>query len=366
MFGAPLLQQLRQRLPDLRAYGLGGPALAEAGLNLLADVRALSAVGLSENLQHLGVFRQLLKRLKAWLQQVRPQLLLLIDFQGLNLQLAAVAQQLGIRVVYYLAPQDWIWRLPGGTRRIARRVDQIISVFPPEASYYRQAGLQVNPVGHPLLDLLPACSAAQARQQLGLPPEQKVFCWMPGSRQSELKQLLPPLRQLQARLRQQFPEALHLWPVAAGFLHEPIQAQLGPRDHLLSFEQRHLAILSADLLLGASGNLVLEAALLGTPMLALYRVSPLTYALARHLVRLPYVTLPNLLLGREAVPEFIQQLPEEQMLQRALQAMAQPEHWKSLQQELHSLLGPAGGIAQAAELLQVILSAAPPEPQQNP
>ncbi|HEY9840160.1 MAG TPA: lipid-A-disaccharide synthase, partial [Candidatus Obscuribacterales bacterium] len=352
-FAAGLLLVLKARCPGLRAYGLGGPQLQAAGLCLLADVRARAAVGLSENLSGLPYFWALHRQLRGWLRQVRPQAVLLVDFQGFNLQLAATAKSLGIPVIYFVAPQDWLWGFAAGVRRIVASVDLLLAVFEPEAEFYRGKGAQVVHTGHPLLDMLPQLSREQARHRLGLPQTERVVCWMPGSRTGEVARLLPVLKQVQAALP---PGWTHLLPQAAGFLATDPAAFPALR---LPAERRYDAMLAADAVIGASGSMVLEAALLARPVVALYKVSGLTYAVARRLVRLPWITLPNLLLQQPLVPEYIQDLPPDAIAAALISQMQDPEKWQEAALTLASRLGPPGAWQRAAEAVLDFLEAKP-------
>lgn len=363
LYASAVLKQLRLFLPQLQAYGLGGPYLKEEGLQILADLREHAAVGLTENADKLFKYRPLLQRLKRWLQQVRPQLVLLVDFQGFNLQLAAIARELGIPVYYYLAPQDWIWGFESGTRRVIESCDLILSVFKPEARFYRERGAEVLTVGHPILDLVPPVSRSpyahqqarlNSRQELGLEldPEQTLICWMPGSRQSEWDQLLPVMQEIQAALP--FP-AEGVCPIAADFLVAPERLKaLNARR--LPVWQRYKAMLASDLIIAASGSAILEAALLGRPVIALYRVSGLTYQLARTVLKKPWVTLPNLLLDEAVVPEFIQHFSIPDIVDTIEKALADPLPWQTLPNRLWGELGPGGGVLRAAEALHLQLS----------
>ncbi len=351
LFAAGLLSALKQRCPALKAYGLGGPRLAAVGLNLLDDVRRFSAVGLSENLSSLPYMYGLKQRLAAWLRRLRPDVVILVDFQGLNLQLAEIAKSLGIPVIYFVAPQDWLWGFKSGVRRIAANVDLILSVFGPEAAFYQAQGLQVRFVGHPLRDLLPGLTQAEARQQLRLSADKKVICWMPGSRYHEVKRLLPVMQSVHSLLPADWQ---HLMPVAAEFL--PKQALENFPAQPLGAEQRYVAMLAADVIIGASGSMVLEAALLARPVIALYRVSPLTYTIAKQLVRLPWITLPNILLQRDLVSEFVQHLPAERIKQALLAELKRSDQWIQAANELKQLLGEQGVYHRAAEEILAFLA----------
>lgn len=348
VYAAALLRHLLQMAPGLRCYGFGGPLAAAAGLHLLGDLRPYSAVGISENLGQLPFFQQQLRRARAWLRSVHPAAVVLIDFQGFNLALAAEAQQLGLPVYYLMAPQDWLWSLPWQKqpRPQLRRLRALFSVFPAEAAFYRDQDLPVVALGHPLLDLLPQNISRQAaRQALGLSQDTGVICLMPGSRKTEVQRLAPVMMALQ----QQLPGSWqYLLPEADAFLNPWLQPLQGQR---VSLQQRYLAMLAADLVLGASGNMVLEAALLGRPVVSLYRVSALTAVLARRLLRRPWISLPNILLEEALVPELVQHFPLDSLAQTVQAELQMPQKWRQVQARLQAALGPPGALPRAAAYL---------------
>lgn len=347
IYASQLAQALLTQAPGSRLIGIGGPRMLAAGVQLLADPLSRSAVGLSENLPGLPWFWQLFLRLRAWLRTMRPQAVVLVDFQGLNLKLAEVARSLGIPVIYYIAPQDWLWGLPQSADRLVALTDLILAVFEPEYRYYLRRGARVEQVGHPLLDLLPARQTpAQARLALGLNPEQRVICLMPGSRQLEVERLWPVLTEL--ALRFQAEGALCLCPLAEAFLQLPA---LPPGLQLLPADKRYAAMQAADLVIGASGNMVLEAALLQVPVIALYRVSGLTYAVASRLLKVKHITLPNILLGQGIVPEFVQNLALGPIFKASRDLLARPDSQLAQLQPLRGLLAPSGAAERAAGLI---------------
>jgi len=361
IYASQLAQALLAQSPDLRLIGIGGPRMQAAGVQLLAHPLSRSAVGLSENLPGLPWFWQLFLRLRAWLRQVRPQALVLVDFQGLNLKLAEVARSLGIPVIYYIAPQDWLWGLPRSADRLVALTDLILAVFEPEYHYYLRRGARVEQVGHPLLDLLPARqSVGEARLALGLNPMQRVICLMPGSRQLELERLWPVLIELAHVFAA---EGVHcLCPLADAFLKLPSGPRLPPGLQFLPAEQRYAAMQAADLVIGASGNMVLEAALLQVPVIALYRVSGLTYAVAARLLKVKHITLPNILLGQGIVPEFVQTLETGPILTSARDLLAHPEGQLAQLTPLRGLLAPNGAADRAAGLILAEIAARASDP----
>ncbi|PIQ28572.1 lipid-A-disaccharide synthase [bacterium (Candidatus Blackallbacteria) CG17_big_fil_post_rev_8_21_14_2_50_48_46] len=347
LYAALLIQALKTQAPHLRFSGVGGQRMQAAGMEILANPLSRSAIGLSENLNSLPWFYALFQRLKRWLQQVRPQAVVLIDFQGLNLRLAEAAKSLGIPVIYYIAPQDWLWGMPQNAQRLSRLSDLILAIFQPEFSYYQAQGAQVKHVGHPLLEILPPQSKDEAQTSLKLAPHRPCLCLMPGSRQREWDRLLPVLIRTAENLHQTT-GAQCVLPIADPFLKGP---KLPEFIQPLMSEQRYNAMIASDLILGASGNMVLEAALLGTPVIALYKVSGLTYAVASRLLKVEYITLPNILLQQALIPEFIQNFSETELLNCAEKCLKSPPDTQQTQAKLLELLQPRGASARAAQAI---------------
>ncbi len=307
--GSRLAGALVERLPGVELVGWGSARMAAAGVQVLEDLVPLAAVGLTENLAVLRPASRALARAKAYLAAQRPDAVVLIDYQGANMQLARTARRLGIPTFYYISPQEWIWGLKGGPRRVARSVDTILAVFEREAEVYRQAGGEVRFVGHPLLDQVPDPARVSAlRQRLGLAPGDVVLGLFPGSRAPEIRNLLEPMIEAAERVRRRNPALRIVLPVASSHFSEAIAAAVGQRSSIHRVEDASgmevLALCTAAL--AASGTITLEAAICGTPVVAAYRVSAITALLARRLLKIPYVTLPNIVAGRGIIPELLQ------------------------------------------------------------
>lgn len=352
LFAAQLMQALKALRPELQFVGIGGEHMLEQGLFPLEEVVPRSAVGLIENLPGLPFYWHLFRRICVYLKTERPAAVVLIDFQGLNLRIAKVAKGLGIPVFYYIAPQEWLWGFKGGAVRVARVTTRIFAVFRPEADMYQQRGAPVSYVGHPLLDMLPQIQQAEAREHLGIAEDATVICLMPGSRLLEIQRLFPVL---QAVARYLLPHLNNVWfvlPVASSYLEAQMHSQLD-RDliQLVPTEQRYQAMVAADLIIGASGNMVLEAALLNKPVIAMYRVAWLTWLAAKLLLRLPWITLPNILLRQGVVPEFVQFFEPGDVGYKALQLLKDERARNAMLQEfqaLRVLLEPHGAARRAA------------------
>lgn len=307
MHGGDLVTALRVRCPDVRVEGIGGPRLRAAGMDTVIDAGEIAAMGLVEARERLGAIVRAYRRMRRMLIDTRPDLLIVIDFPEFNLALAAVAKRHGVPVLYYISPQVWAWRARR-VHKIARRVDRLAVVFPFEAALYAETGMQPDFVGHPLLDRVEATgdrAATFARH--GLDPARRLVTLLPGSRSKELRFLMPPMadaaRRLVARGDVQcvvaLADALSESEVPASIPGEELPARVVAGD---TYE----LVAASDVVLVASGTATLETALLERPMVIVYRMSPLTFALARRLVSVPFIGMPNLIAGTPVVPELIQ------------------------------------------------------------
>ncbi len=301
--GGGLLSSLLELRPDLRAFGLAGERLVAAGAERIADSAEISVVGLVEVLKVLGRAREIKARLLAEVDRRRPAAAILIDSPGFNLRMARALKQRGIPVIYYISPQVWAW-WRGRVRGIARRVDKMLVLFPFEVDFYREAGIDVSHVGHPLVDEVPELPHVwDARSD----PESFNIALMPGSRASEVEALLPVLLESAARIAGRAPARLRLLR-AGGRAGAAVDRQLATTDLPVEVVRGEPFPLLADshLALCASGTATLELGLIGTPMLVLYKLAFWTYWAGRALVDLPYVSLVNLVLDERVVPELMQ------------------------------------------------------------
>jgi len=331
LHGGTLCRALRELAPAVRLVGMGGPRMAAAGMELIADLSSHAVVGASEALGRIPGLYRAYRLLQARLSLDRPRALVVIDFPEFNLRLARSARRAGVPVVYFIPPQLWAWRR-GRIRQMARRVSRVLPALPFEEELYRGAGISVDMVGHPLLDVLPLdLTREAARQALGLDPGAVVIGLLPGSRREEVTRLLPPMLTAARRLAASgmAPRfALGLAPtVDRGLIEGLVKAALaegGPPVEVLG-SRTYEVMAAADVLLISSGTATLEAALLGAPMVVCYRVSRLTEALVRMLVRVPWCSLPNLIAGRAVVPEILQDdLTGQRLASEALRLLEDP------------------------------------------
>ncbi len=306
--GAGLVRALRARHPDARFFGMGGPQLGAAGVELNHASSEISVMGFVEVLPKLPRLFGVLAHLAALAAERRPACAILIDVPDFNLRLAKRLKALGIPVVYYVSPMVWAWRR-GRIRTIARRVDLMLCILPFEPEVYAGSGVDARYVGHPTVEQIGSpMEATDARRALGLAEHGRVLGLLPGSREGEIRRILPTLAETAARLCASNPGLRVAVPVAPGIDKAQVEAAFRARnvDAQLFDGRAREVISSSDVVLVASGTATLETALLNRPMVVVYRVSPLTWALGRALVKLPAVSLVNLLVGRSAVPELLQ------------------------------------------------------------
>lgn len=354
--GARMLRELKRLRPGLRSFGLGSTQLAAEGVDLVADSREISVVGISEALGILPRAKEIQDLLVAACEKRRPAVAVLIDFPEFNLRLARKLKWLGIPVVYYISPQVWAWR-QGRVRAISELVDRMLVLFDFEVDFYRRHNVPVTHVGHPLVDEIPLPTGT--REASNRPPSTAPLrlALMPGSRRSEIRSLLPRMIAATLALRRQVevePLLIQAPSVSAEFLAPYLAAYEAAAGKALAVapEDRFQAIADSHLVLCASGTATLEVGLLGTPMLVLYRLGFWSYLLARALVRLPHFSLVNLVLRRGAVPELLQgETAPENVAAQALELLRSPGRLTAMRQDLAALrpaLGRSGASQRAA------------------
>ncbi|MGH7847249.1 MAG: lipid-A-disaccharide synthase [Candidatus Binatia bacterium] len=319
LHGAQLVKSLLERDPTLDIFGAGGEHLRKQGLRVIFDVARLTGMGFSELRDNLGVLWEAYRLFRRALREDRPNLLILIDFPEFNLRLARLAKQLRIPVLYYIGPQVWAWRRRR-IRKIAGSIDRMAVVFPFEAALYEKEGVSVNFVGHPLLDIVRPTQTREATLlQYGLDSTKKTVVLLPGSRRREVAYHLGPMVEAAERLAQkndvQF-LLLRATTVDRRKIDEAIEKVSLPITVVEG--DTYNVLNAADLAWLASGTATLEAALLRKPMVIVYRMAWLTYALARVLVKVEHIGMVNIIAGERVVPELIQgELTGERIFQES-------------------------------------------------
>jgi lipid-A-disaccharide synthase len=358
--GASLIKALKRRVPDLKVGGMGGEKMIEAGLDGISS-RELSVVGIIEVIEKSPKIIKTFKELKDRLKAGRFDAVILIDFPDFNLRVARAAKRLGIPVIYYISPQVWAWRR-GRIKKIATLVDKMLVVFPFEVPIYERAGVDVEYVGHPLIDSARCeLTKEEARAELGLEEGRTYVALLPGSRSAEVRRHLPVMlgsaRLIEAGLKE-----------SPGFLL-PAAGSIDPDDLDIPEDGPEVKVLwgrmsevlkASDAAIVASGTATLETAVIGTPMVIVYSMSPVTYGIARILVGVEQIGLPNILAGRNVVTEFIQDSATPPNISgEILDILKDTEKRNGIisgYREIRDGLGPGGAAERAAEaVMQVIM-----------
>ena len=354
LHGSLILSHLKRRIPDLHAEGVGGALMRSAGLNCLHSIDELAVIGFVEVIKNLRHFLKIFNDLKRHLRRSPPDLLILIDYPGLNVRLAEYAKSIGIRVLYYICPQVWAWN-PGRVEKITRIIDEAIVVFPFEVDIWKNAGADVHWFGHPLIGTVESRippKAFRASLELGDGP---VISLLPGSRSQEISYILPALLDSAEKILARKPGTKFLLPMARTIDEKQILPHLEGRDlpiRLLK-GQTYEAVQASDLALVASGTATLETAILGTPMIIVYQTNWFTSLISRFVIQAPHIGLPNVLMGEKIVPEFIRrQFNPEMVARESLEILADPARQQLIRENLQKvrvILGEKGASIRIAD-----------------
>jgi lipid-A-disaccharide synthase len=355
LYAGELVRHLRERVGGLEVFGLGGDRLEGQGARLDAHVRELAVVGLLEVVSHLPRLRGIFRRVLAQVDAARPDVAVLVDYPDFNLRLARELRRRDIPVLYYVSPQVWAWRR-GRLRSIRDTVSRMLVIFPFEEEVYRQAGVPVTFVGHPLVDLVrPPADRPSFLRSCGLDPDRPVVAVLPGSRRKEVAHNLPALSGAAERLRRARPELQFLVALAPTLDPDPVESAFAASGAQLVSGATHAILGASRLALVASGTATVEAALLGVPMVVVYRVSRVTYGLGRPLVSVPHFAMVNLVAGRAIVPELMQSdFTPERVAAEALRLLDDPQRYEQTCRDLEEVrrrLGQPGASARAAALV---------------
>ncbi|MBU2262104.1 MAG: lipid-A-disaccharide synthase [Proteobacteria bacterium] len=345
LHGGNLVRAMRGIEPDLSFYGVGGERMRTAGVRLLADAADMAVVGLTEAVSKLWTILRAMRRLKDSLTGERPDLVILIDYPDFNLPLARAARKRGIKVLYYISPQVWAWR-KGRIATIKKTVDRMAVILPFEEAFYREAGVNVTFVGHPLLDeVRKKYSRQEALNRFGLREDAITVGVLPGSRRSEVARILPEMLRACAILAEKISPVEFVLPLAGTLAPDFV------RDILRRFPVRvtvirdeiHDVIAVSDAAMVASGTATLEAALLETPMVVVYKVSAASYALGRRFVHVDHICLANIIAGRRIVPELIQDdAAPERIASEVRELIVRPEKAREMKAALAEIRGRLG------------------------
>ncbi len=365
MYGGRLARALREVDPETRLIGIGGEDMAASGVELFGHISDLSVMGFWEVVREAGKIRRILRGAKEVLRQTAPDGLVLIDFYRFNIELAREAKRLGIPVVYYVAPKLWVWG-KGRIRHLREYVDMVLAIFPFEEEFFRSQGMPVTYVGNPLIEIIRDDATADPEMIPDVEGADTVVSLLPGSRASEVRKLLPPFVGAAELISRELDgNVLFLLPISHTIsrgLVEEMVAGASVKIRLVTGHSRQALRLS-DMALVTSGTATLEAFLLGVPQVVAYRTSGLTYFLGKRIIRIERFSLPNILSGKEVVPELLQdEVIPERLARVALEILAgegrmKEDYEEARQEVLSALKGGSASLLAASKVLEVVAGA---------
>ncbi|MGZ8866729.1 MAG: lipid-A-disaccharide synthase [Thermoanaerobaculia bacterium] len=347
-----VLRELKALDPGIKLFGIGGDLMDREGVELLYHARDLGFVGLFNVLRHIGMFRRVFRDFMERVEAERPDAVLLVDYPGFNLRVARRAKELGIKVIYFISPQVWAWhrrRIHG----IERNVDHMIVILPFEEQFYREHNVRVTYVGHPLIDQVIGVRRPEKRDGI------VRIALMPGSRKREVDDVLPAMLDAVRILRAE--RAIEPFIVQAPTIeHDHLEGLVQASGESVPIlpRDRGEGLAAADIAISSSGTATLESAVLGTPVVVMYRLGRLTYRIARRLVKLPYFSLVNIVAGRKVVPELMQDEVTGANIAAAVREFLKPERYaqaKADMAEVRAKLGERGASRRAAEAIMATL-----------
>jgi lipid-A-disaccharide synthase len=361
LHGSHLVEAVHRIDPEVQFFGVGGEELERKGMRLLYRAQSLSVVGITEVLVKLKTILKTLSGLKASLEREKPDLVILIDFPEFNLRLAKIAHRRGIPILYYISPQVWAWR-PNRVKLIARLVRKMVVFFSFEVPLYQAVGVDVEWVGHPLLDMVkPTLPKERAFQQFGLDPRRRTIALLPGSRSHEIERHLSPLLASAHLLQKEIPDLQFILPLAPGIPEPILLSSMKPISVPVKVVEgfTYDAMNLSELLIAASGTVTLEGAILRKPMIIIYKVSLPSYWVGRALIRLDHIGLVNVVAEKDIAPELIQKEANPQRIaDEALRILRDPILSRKMTEamgEVRQKLGEPGAAQRAAQAVVSLL-----------
>ncbi|MGA9120670.1 MAG: lipid-A-disaccharide synthase [Bacteroidota bacterium] len=356
LHGAGLVRALRRMRPGLDVYGVGGDRMREEGMDVLVHIDKLAFMGFAEVVKNLGTVRDLKQKLTALLVQRRPDVAVLIDYPGFNLRFARTIAGQGIPVVYYISPQVWAWH-KSRVKKMRGVVTSMKVVFPFEVEIYREAGVDVEFVGHPIVERLGAQLQREDFFRIHhLDPSRKLLALLPGSRVQEIENIFPVMIEAATRLMRS-----HGIQVAVGVAPNlglaPLAGHIGRDSGIITVEQGTYDLLnSADAAIVTSGTATLETGWFGTPMVIVYKTSALTYQIGRMVVKVPYIGLANIVAGKKIAPELIQgEVTADRLMQEVLPLLTDDAKARTMREDLSVIRRNLGGPGASERVAKAVL-----------
>jgi len=339
LHGAGLLKELKKINPDLDFFGMGGDKMRKEGLKLLYHINQVSFMGLFEILSHLSFLRRVFKNMIEQIDSNKPDLAILIDYSGFNLRLAKKLKQKNIPMVYYISPQVWAWR-KNRVHKIKKYVNKMIVFFPFEVDFYKNKGVKVELVGHPLVNLAkPVLQKEEFLKKIQVERNQTIIGLLPGSREQEIKKIFPVMLEACQILKNKLKNIKVAIGLAPTINKKLVLSRLNQNSDTQILENLTYDVMKySDLLLVTSGTATVESALMETPMLVIYKTNFLTYFLAKLLVKVPYISMVNLIAQKQIVPEFIQSQASPHLIAREMERILQDKvKYQQTKQELSQI-----------------------------
>jgi lipid-A-disaccharide synthase len=353
---ANMFLELKKYRPDIKGIGMGGAKMAQAGIDIRYDSAHIAVIGVVEVIRHYGEIRRALKLMQHIVLSERPDLLVCVDYKEFNLKLARFAKQHGIKVLFYVSPQVWAWR-PGRVKTYGKAIDMMAVIFPFETAYYDVEKVPVRYVGHPSVDKVnPRHSRVEDMVFFELDAKKPVVGLLPGSRNNEIKRMLPVMLAAAEKLQAGLPDIQFILPQADSIGDELLQDYLRQSSVKIRVikNQPYDVIQCCDVVMTTSGTATLEIALLTVPMVIAYKLSAVTYWLGRWLVNTPFIGLPNIVLGKGFVKELIQHEATAENLaseiKKILTDKAYADEMRANLSKVKERLGQGGGSKNMAEL----------------
>lgn len=361
--GAKLIYELKKLSPNLQISGVGSDYLRRAGVRIVADSKNMAVVGAIEVIFHLKYIYAAYRAIKKEITHNKPDLLIVIDYPEFNLMMAKIAKKAGIKVIYYISPQVWAWKQKR-IKKIKKRVDKMLVIFPFEESFYQRANVPVEYVGHPLAgEVKPSLSLADALEKFHINPRACIIGILPGSRKGEIKRIFPTLLQAAEKIIAAIPNAHFLIPLAPSLNEEDLTSYLKKTALPLTIIAHHFydVVSISQAAIVTSGTATLETALLETPMVIVYKTAASTYHIVKRIIKIPFIGLCNIVAGKAIVKELIQHDANAEKISHEIIQLINNSHYRETMvrelQKIKQQLGNGESSKRAAQAVQKLLNA---------
>ena len=363
LYGGNLAREIKKLSPDINISGVGGKQIKSSGVDIFCDVSEISVVGFWEVIEKLGLIRRLYKQIIEKFDSGNVKGVVLIDYPGFNLKIAKAAKERGIPVFYYISPQVWAWR-KSRVKTIKKYVDKMMVILPFEKEFYQREGVDVEFVGHPLLEVIASNSEAisssnkkEICQDLGVDDKKLIIGILPGSRKKEIAYMLPEILKASSLIKGKYPSVQFLLPLSQSIEEDYLKNFItSDYSYIKIVKGKNYDVMKvSDLLITKSGTSTLEAAIIGTPMIIVYKTSITSYYLAKALVNVTYAGLPNLLAGKEAAPELLQhKMNAKNIAEKTIYFLEKKDGLEQMREEFKNIkysLGEQGASKRTASII---------------